>query len=140
DPARRLALLRDEAVTRKIAGDLAGATAALAAARQMDERDPALQQEYAASVLDRLRAGAPVASTERRHAAELLVGLAEAYDGEHGYAYAEASLDVDPGHDRGLQLYIYYGEKLDRTPGLQERCVAYLHDNPAGAMSEDARR
>src|SRR4051794_3890205 len=46
DPGRRLAILRDEAASRKMAGDLPGATRALGLARQIDDSDPALQQEY----------------------------------------------------------------------------------------------
>jgi tetratricopeptide (TPR) repeat protein len=101
DPARRLALLRDEAVTRKAAGDLPGATRALMQARELDAEDPAIAQELAGSVLDRLQGGEPVPAVDRNTAAELLVGLAEVYDGEHGLAYASGALDAEPGHDRG---------------------------------------
>jgi tetratricopeptide (TPR) repeat protein len=47
DPARRVGLMRDEATTRKLSGDLQGATRAYASAREIDGSDPALQQEYA---------------------------------------------------------------------------------------------
>src|ERR1700752_1275851 len=46
DPQRQLALLRDEAATRRAAGDLPGATRALARARQVDDQDAGLQQEF----------------------------------------------------------------------------------------------
>ena len=97
DSGRRVGLLRDEAATRKLAGDLQGATQALAAARELDAQDPALQQEYASSVLDRIQSGEAVPSQERAYASDLLVALAETYQGEHGYAYAAAALDIEPG-------------------------------------------
>jgi tetratricopeptide (TPR) repeat protein len=139
DPARRLALLRDEAGTRKLAGDLQGATRALGMARQLDDADPALQQEYAASVLDRIGAGENVPQAERSHAAELLVALAEAYDGEHGLAYAGGALDIEPGHDRALQLFVYYARALRRDGEIAARYVGYARANPDGAMAAEAR-
>ena len=42
------------AATRRAAGDLVGATRSLARARQIDDRDPALQQEYGALIVERL--------------------------------------------------------------------------------------
>ncbi len=139
DPARRLALLRDEAATRKLAGDLQGATRALGMARQLDDSDPALQQEYAASVLDRIGAGENVPQGERSHAAELLVALAEAYDGEHGVAYAGGALDIEPGHDRALQLFVYYARALRRDGEIAGRYVGYARANPDGTMATEAR-
>ncbi|HEY2511242.1 MAG TPA: hypothetical protein VGI39_10310 [Polyangiaceae bacterium] len=139
DPARRLALLRDEAATRKLAGDLRGVTRALAQARQIDDGDHALQQEYAASVLDRIGDGENVPESERNHAAELLVALAEVYDGDHGLAYASGALDVEPGHDRALQLLLYYARMLQREGELGARFAAYVRANPNGAMAGEAR-
>src|SRR5580704_19467540 len=46
EPQRRLALLNDESATRRLAGDLAGASRALERARQIDIHDPVLQQQY----------------------------------------------------------------------------------------------
>src|SRR5580704_15674752 len=126
DPARRLALLRDEAGTRKLAGDLQGATRALAMARQVDDNDPALQQEYAASILDWIGAGENVPEQERAHAAELLIALAEVYDGEHGLAYAQGALDIQPGHDRALQLFVFYARALEREGEVSPRYAAYV--------------
>jgi tetratricopeptide (TPR) repeat protein len=139
DPQRRVGLLRDEAATRKLAGDLQGATRALAGAREIDGSDPALQQEYASSVLDRIQAGEAVPAEERNYAAELLVALAETYEGEHGLAYAGAALDIDPGNDRAMQLLLHYSRSVGTPPDMQQRCNAYLSSNPAGEMVQDVR-
>ncbi|HEV3188889.1 MAG TPA: hypothetical protein VGY54_00255, partial [Polyangiaceae bacterium] len=139
DPARRAALLRDEAMTRRLAGDLAGATKTLARARQIDAQDPALQQEYGATIIERMAAGEDVPVQERTLGVELLVGLAEIYDGEHGLAYSAGALDIDPGHDRALQLYAYYARALQREDDVASRYMAYVQANPNGAMAPDAR-
>jgi tetratricopeptide (TPR) repeat protein len=140
DPVRRLALLRDEAATRKTAGDLAGATRALMQARELDQEDPAIAQELAGSVLDRLHNGEAVPDAERQTAVELLVGLAEVYPGEHGFAYASGALDGMPGHDRAVQLYAFYARTLQQEQELSSRFLAYLESNPNGAMSQEARQ
>jgi tetratricopeptide (TPR) repeat protein len=139
DPQRTVAALREQASTRRAAGDLIGATQTLAMARQFDERDPALQQEYGALIVERLVAGESVPAQERTMAAELLVGLAEVYDGEHGLAYSAGALDIEPGHDRALQLYAYYARALQREDDVATRYLAYLQANPGGAMASDAR-
>lgn len=139
DPARRVGLHRDEAATRKLGGDLQGATRALAAAREIDAADPALQQEYASSVLDRIQAGEAVPSEERNYAATLLVSLAEAYEGEHGLAYASAALDIEPGNDRGIQLYAHHAASVGQQAEQQARYNAYLASNPNGAMAREIR-
>ena len=140
DPTRRLMLMRDEAGTRRQAGDLSGASRVLAAARQMDDQDPGLAQEYAASVIDRAQAGEPVPPKERSGAAELLVSLAEQYDGDHGLAYASGALDLQPGHDRAMQLFGYYAQALGRPGDASPRYAAYLQANPNGAMADEARQ
>ena len=139
DPGRRIGLFRDEAATRKRAGDLQGATRALASAREVDGADPALQQEYASSVLDRMQAGETVPAAERNHSSALLVTLAETYEGEHGLAYAGAALDIEPGHDRAVQLLIHYARALRPPPEMAQRCNAYLKANPSGAMTQEVR-
>ena len=140
DPARRVALLQDEAATRRAAGDLAGVTRALRRAREVDDRDPALAQEIASSIIERISAGEDVAAQERTMGAELLVELAEQYDGEHGLAYAGGALDIEPGHDRALQLFAYYARALGREDeNLTARYVGYLGANPNGEMSGEAR-
>src|SRR5579872_1136328 len=139
DPARQVALLRDEATMRRSAGDLAGTSRALGRARQIDEQDTALQQEYASSIIERIGAGDAVADNERTVGAELLVGLAEVYNGEHGLAYSAGALDIEPGHDRALQLYAYYARDLQREDDLSSRYLAYIEANPTGAMAADAR-
>ena len=139
DPQRRVGLLRDEAATRKLAGDLPGATRTLSAAREIDASDPALQQEYASSVLDRIQAGEAVPAEERTYAAELLVTLAETYEGEHGLAYAGAALDIDAGNDRGFQLFLHYARSLGNEADVPARAAAYLAANPTGALANEAR-
>ncbi len=139
DPGRRTALLRDEAATRRLAGDLAGATKTLARARQIDAQDPALQQEYGATIIERIAAGEDVPVQERTHGVELLVGLAEIYEGEHGLAYSAGALEIDPGHDRALQLYAYYARALQREDDVASRYLAYVQANPNRAMAPDAR-
>jgi tetratricopeptide (TPR) repeat protein len=140
DPARKLALLRDEASTRKVAGDLAGATRALTKARELDQEDPALAQELAGSILDRLHGGEAVPEADKQTAADLLVGLAEVYQGDHGLAYASGALDAMPGLDRGIQLYAFYARTLQQEQDLSTRFLAYIEANPNGAMAEEARQ
>ncbi|MBL8606161.1 MAG: hypothetical protein JNL38_02525, partial [Myxococcales bacterium] len=139
DPGRRVGLFRDLAATCKSAGDLPAATRALAQARELEPADPGLQQEYASSVLDRVQAGEPVSKDERTHAADLLIALAEAYEGEHGYAYANAALDIDPGADRAIQLAAYYARALGQEGELPTRYAAYLTANPNGGMAAEVR-
>lgn len=139
DPSRKLALLRDEAATRRAGGDLAGATRALGRARQIDAQDAGLQQEYGALIVDRLTAGENVPAQEKTLGTELLVGLAEVYDGEHGLAYSAGALDIEPGHDRALQLYAHYARSLQREEGVTSRYLAYIQANPSGPMAADAR-
>jgi hypothetical protein len=139
DPERQLALLRDEAATRRAANDLVGATRALARARQVDGNDPALQQEYAGLIVERIQSGEDVPAQERSAGAELLVGLAETYDGEHGLAYSAGALDIMPGHDRALQLYAHYARLLEREDDVTLRYLSYLEANPNGALAPEGR-
>src|SRR5215469_8125314 len=120
---------------RRASGDLSGATRALGRARQIDPQDPGLQQQYGALIVERIAAGENVAVQERTAGAELLVGLAEAYDGEHGLAYSAGALDIDAGHDRALQLYTYYARALQREDDVAVRYLAYVEINPTGAMA-----
>ncbi len=139
DALGQVASLREHAAALRAAGDLAGATQALGRARQVDDRDAALQQEYGALIVERLAAGQDVPPQERVMGAELLVGLAEAYDGEHGLAYSAGALDIDPGHDRALQLYAYYARALQREDEVATRYLGYLQVNPTGVMASHAR-
>ncbi|MBL0193540.1 MAG: hypothetical protein IPQ09_04810 [Myxococcales bacterium] len=139
DPARRVGLLRDEAATRKLGGDLPGATAALAAAREIDPEDPALQHEYALSVCDRVQGGEAVSADERNYAVDMLVSLAEAYAGEPSLAYTASALDIDAGHDRAMQLFAHFGPGEENREALVKRYRAYLDANPNGAMAPDAQ-
>jgi tetratricopeptide (TPR) repeat protein len=139
DPTRKIALLRDEAATRKAIGDLEGVTRVLSQARDLDSNDAALAQEWASSVIERIQSGHTVGPQERTHAVQLLVGLAEQYDGEHGLAYAGAALDVDGGNDRALQLFSHYARTLGREADLHPRYLGYVQTNPNGAMAPEAR-
>lgn len=139
DPARRLGLFRDEATTRRLAGDLRGVTRALEEARAIDDSDPALQQEFASSVLDRVHANEPVSADERREAVDLLLELAEAFEGEHGFAYAGAALELAPGNDRGFEVYVHRARAIGNTADLSKRAAAYLGANPHGSMVDVAR-
>jgi tetratricopeptide (TPR) repeat protein len=139
DPARIVALCRDEAETRKLAGDLAGASGALARARATDPDDPALKQEYASGVLDRIVGGEDVPLAERAAAAGALCELAEEFGGEHGLAYASGALDLHPGDDRALQLYAHYASELGQEDEVSARYLAYVQANPQGTLAADAR-
>ncbi len=139
DPQRKLALLRDEAATRRTANDLPGATKALARALDVEGQVPALQQEYGSLIVERIGGGEDVPEKERARGAELLSSLAEMYDGEHGLAYSAGALDIKPGHDRALQLYAHYANTLERTEDLSARYLAYVEANPDGMMAADAR-
>lgn len=139
DPARKVALMRDEAAARRAAGDLPGASKALFRARESGVDDATLQQEYASTIIERIAAGEDVPAQERSLATELLVGLAEAFDGEHGLAYSVGALDIEPGHDRALQLYAYYARMLQREDDVALRYLAYLRANPSGPMAAEAR-
>jgi tetratricopeptide (TPR) repeat protein len=139
DPARRVALLRDEAETRRAAGDLPGATRALSRALEAEPGDATVQQEFAASVVERVAAGEDVPAKDRSTAVDLLVGLAEAFDGEHGLAYSAGALDIRPGHDRAIQLYAHYARALEREGDVSARYLAYVQANPNGTVAPDAR-
>jgi tetratricopeptide (TPR) repeat protein len=139
DPARRRDLLRDEAETRRLAGDLPGATRALSRALEAEPGDATVQQEFAASVMERVAAGEDVPAKDRSTAVDLLVGLAEAFDGEHGLAYSAGALDIRPGHDRAIQLYAHYARALEREADVSARYLAYVQANPQGTVAPDAR-
>jgi urease accessory protein UreF len=139
DPERRAAVVRDAVTVLRGAGQLAGATKALGRAREVDPSDPTLQQEYAAIVMERIGAGDDVSREERALGAGLLVGLAEAYEGEHGLAYSAGALDIEPGNDRALQLYAHYARELQREEDVASRYLGYLEANPIGAMAGDVR-
>jgi tetratricopeptide (TPR) repeat protein len=139
DPARRVALFRDEAETRRSAGDLPGATRALGRALEAAPADATVQQEFSATVVERVAGGDLVSAQDRSTAVQLLVGLAEAYDGEHGLAYSAGALDIEPGHDRALQLHAHYARTLEREEDVPARYLAYLQANPQGSVAPDAR-
>jgi len=96
DPARRVALLRDEALSRKNAGDYEGATRALLAALDADPHAADLQEQFASHVLESVRASKPVSSADRDRAANLFAALARVHAGEDGAAYASAAVELQP--------------------------------------------
>ncbi|MGH7437845.1 MAG: hypothetical protein ACRENE_19375, partial [Polyangiaceae bacterium] len=139
DPERKAGLFREQLSTLRTAGQLGGITRAIAKAREADPQDPGLQQEYAASIVERLAANEAVPHAERTLGAGLLVGLAEAYEGEHGFAYSGGALDISPGDDRALQLYAHYARALEREDDVASRYLAYLEANPVGSMAGEVR-
>jgi tetratricopeptide (TPR) repeat protein len=139
DPERKTALFRDEADVRLRAGDGPGSTQVLRNASTYSPDDLGLRQEVALSIIGRIDAGELVAPAERSEAAQILVALAEQYDGEHGFSYSTTALLALPGDDRAMQLADYYGKQLGRTAELGPRYEAYLKANPNGFMAADAR-
>ena len=103
------------------------------------EPSAAYTMQFATALIERVAAGDNVARQDRTYGADLLVGLAEAYDGEHGLAYSAGALDIDAGHDRALQLYAHYARSLEREDDVASRYLAYIQANPTGAMSTDVR-
>lgn len=141
DPERQVALYRDEADVRKKAGDPYGAADALRHARNVDQdRDPALKQELASLLLERVQQGESLHPQEAQEGAQLFVALAEEYPGEHAYSYSTCALELDPANDRAIQLALYYAEQLGRQHEVAPKAAAYLKANPGGAIVEDARR
>jgi tetratricopeptide (TPR) repeat protein len=103
------------------------------------EPSAAYTMQFATALIERVAAGDGVARQDRTFGADLLVGLAETYDGEHGMAYSAGALDLEPGHDRALQLYAHYARSLEREDDVASRYLGYIQANPAGAMSTDVR-
>src|SRR5262249_17404191 len=121
DPERKLALYRDEADSRRRAGDLAGGSQALRSAFAIRPDDVALKQELGASIVERIAAGAPASPEEHAEAAQLFISLAEMYDGEYGLSYSVSALKASPGNDRAMQLADYYATALNRVTELGPR-------------------
>lgn len=140
DEARKIALYRDEAAVRELADDLPGATEALRRARRLDVNDPALAQEFGATILERVLRGQSVSEAERDEGAKVFVLLAESYENEHGLAYANAALDIEAGHDRAMQLAAHWAEAIGQSSEILPRWRAYLAANPRGPLAEEARK
>ncbi len=139
DPERKVALYADEAEARNQVGDANGAFEALDNARRLDPNDPSLKQQLGTLVLERVRGGQPVDESWKAVGAQLFVELAEEYAGDHGYAYSTCALEILPGHDRAVQLAIYYGEQLGRQRDVAPYAASYLKANPNGALAAEAR-
>jgi hypothetical protein len=139
DPERRIALRQDEGEARRSARDFAGAAAALRDARQLEGgTDPTLRQLLGTVILEREQAGQRVSAEEAKEAADLFVSLAEEYPGEHGLSYSLCALELEPGHDRAMQLALYYGGELGRLDDVGARAAGYAGANPNGAMVVEA--
>ncbi len=140
DPARKVALYADEADARSQIGDFEGAVQALEHARRLEPTDPTLKQQLGTLVLERVRAGQSVDEGWKAQGAELFVELAEEYPGEHGYAYSCCALEILPGHDRAVQLAMYYGGELGRLAEVAPFAASYLKTNPGGPLAAEAKR
>src|SRR4030095_16407095 len=121
--------------------DLMGAVEALKRAREIEGgQDPALKQQLATLVLERVQAEEAVDPAERKSAAALLVELAEADPGEHGFSYSRSAVQLEPTNDRAVQLVMYYAEQLEREPEAAPKAAMYLKASPEGVMAEQARK
>jgi hypothetical protein len=89
DPARLVALHREEAAVRKLAGDAAGASAVLRLAYRIDPAATGLAEELARSILERMEAGEPIVGDEGTEAAEIFAALAEASGSDASLRAAE---------------------------------------------------
>src|SRR6188474_1710372 len=88
DKDRQIALFQDEGDVRKQAGDFAGAALVLRTARQLDGgADPALKQQLATVILERVQARQAVPPAELAEASQLFVELSEECPGDHGFSY-----------------------------------------------------
>lgn len=140
DPERKVSLYADEAEARRSIGDLSGALQSLDNARQVSPEDAALKQQLGTVVLEQVRGGGAVDENWKAVGAGLFVELAEEYPGEHAFAYATCALEILPGHDRAVQLAIYYGEQLGRVAEVAPFAASYVQANPNGPLAGDARR
>lgn len=142
DPERKLALYQDEAEVRRQANDLAGAADCLRGARMVEGgQDPALKQQLATLILERGQQGQSLGEADRNEGAQLFVELAEAYAEEHPeytFSYALYALELQPGHDRAIQLATYYAGPLGREQEVAPRAAAYLQANPHGPLAHEA--
>lgn len=140
DPERRVSLYADEAEARLSISDFDGALQCLENARQVDPADPALKQQLATMVLERVRQAQSVDESWKAVGSQLFVELAEEYSGEHGYAYSTCALEILPGHDRAVQLAMFYGDQLGRGAEVAPYAASYLKANPNGALAGEAAR
>src|SRR5688572_30425492 len=139
DAERRIALRQDEGEARRSARDFAGATVALRDARRLEGgSDPTLKQLLGTVILEREQAGQRVSAEDAQEGADLFVSLAEEYPGEHGLSYSLCALELEPAHDRAMQLALYYGGELGRLDDVGARAAAYAGANPNGAMLVEA--
>lgn len=137
DQERKMALYRDQADVCRLAEDYLTLTNALRNLRAYAPDDPGLMQEQATAVLEQIRNGVPVGDEDVAEGGQLFVALAESYDGEHGYSYSIAALEIDPTNDRAIQLATYYGEQLGRAAELPPWWKKYMSANPKGAMAHE---
>jgi len=79
----------------------------------------------------------PVSRARRRTAAELLVSLAEVYDGEHGLAYASGALEAEPGTTAPSTVLTTTRGFSDAT--IKSRPSTSRHDATLGDRRVEAR-
>ncbi len=136
---RRLALLQDQSEVARLSQRLDVTTTALRTALSYQPADPLLRQQLATAILERRRGGEALTGGEPEEAAQLFVGLAEEFPGEHGFLYALCAMELAPGDDRACQLALHYGGSLGRIPEALPLVEQYLRANPAGAVAAEAR-
>jgi hypothetical protein len=91
-------------------------------------------------ILERAQSRQDVPAAEAAEGAQLFVELSEEYSGDHGFSYALCALEIDPKHDRAMQLALYYGEQTGRALEAAAKAAVYLKTNPSGAMAGEARK
>ncbi len=138
DPTRRLALYMDEVEVCLAAGEDELAIEALRQALSLDPASAELRQRLATTVLEQVRGGRPIPVPHRHEAAAAFVSLAEEYP-EHGLGYCLCALELDPGHDRAMQLAAHFGREAGDATQVIPFAVAYLQANPNGAIAAEAR-
>jgi hypothetical protein len=140
DPERRIALRQDEGEVRRSARDFAGAVQALRDARELEGgTDATLRQLLGTVILEWEQSGQRVGAIEASEGAQLFVSLAEEFPGEHGLSYSLCALELEPGHDRAVQLAMYYATELGRQEDAAARAAAYAGANPNGPLAQEAR-
>ena len=69
----------------------------------------------------------------------MFVSLAEEF-AEHAVAYSLCALEMEPAHDRAIQLAIHYAEQLGGLEDVAPFAAAYVQYNPGGPLVSEARR
>jgi hypothetical protein len=96
--------LVEQARASRAADDLTACGACLDRARSVGPRDPKIEEAYARTVLDRVRAGHGVSAEARREAAAILVSLARKRRPAARRVLAELALELAPANKPALAL------------------------------------